>query len=146
MVEGILQLLKGVLVCRLFVNDFQYFQCKIIVLRMITIRDKIWLYKRVVRLWTCVSQVLTKMVGRYALYQSVLCLCIFYYILCIAYLNGRERAYSQFIFYKYFFANPKPLIVTEGRFLWYCIRLRWPLTHGYSLKTASCGGPLQSFW
>ena len=31
------------------------------------------------------------------------------------YLNGRERAYSQFIFYKYFFANPKPLIVTEGK-------------------------------
>lgn len=31
------------------------------------------------------------------------------------YLNGREQAYSQFIFYKYFFANPKPLIVTEGK-------------------------------
>ena len=30
-------------------------------------------------------------------------------------LNGRERAYSQFIFYKNFFANPKPLIVTEGK-------------------------------
>lgn len=30
-------------------------------------------------------------------------------------LNGREREYSQFIFYKYFFANPKPLIVTEGK-------------------------------
>lgn len=31
------------------------------------------------------------------------------------YLNGRERAYSEFLFYKYFFANPKPLIVTEGK-------------------------------
>ncbi len=31
------------------------------------------------------------------------------------YLNGRERSYSQFIFYKYFFANTKPLIVTEGK-------------------------------
>ncbi|NLK77580.1 MAG: RNA-directed DNA polymerase [Clostridiales bacterium] len=30
-------------------------------------------------------------------------------------LNGREREYSQFVFYKYFFANPKPLIVTEGK-------------------------------
>lgn len=30
-------------------------------------------------------------------------------------LNGREREYSQFIFYKYFFANPKLLIVTEGK-------------------------------
>jgi RNA-directed DNA polymerase len=30
-------------------------------------------------------------------------------------LNGREREYSRFIFYKYFFANPKPLIVTEGK-------------------------------
>lgn len=31
------------------------------------------------------------------------------------YLNGREKAYSQFIFYKYFFANPRPLILTEGK-------------------------------
>lgn len=31
------------------------------------------------------------------------------------YLNGRERAYSQFLFYKYFFANDKPLIITEGK-------------------------------
>lgn len=30
-------------------------------------------------------------------------------------LNGREREYSRFIFYKYFFANPRPLIVTEGK-------------------------------
>lgn len=30
-------------------------------------------------------------------------------------LNGREKEYRQFIFYKYFFANPKPLIVTEGK-------------------------------
>lgn len=30
-------------------------------------------------------------------------------------LNGREKEYSQFLFYKYFFANPKPLIVTEGK-------------------------------
>lgn len=31
------------------------------------------------------------------------------------YLNGRERAYSQFLFYKYFFSNPRPLIITEGK-------------------------------
>lgn len=30
-------------------------------------------------------------------------------------LNGREKEYCKFIFYKYFFANPKPLIVTEGK-------------------------------
>lgn len=30
-------------------------------------------------------------------------------------LNGRERAFSQFLFYKYFFANPNPMIVTEGK-------------------------------
>lgn len=30
-------------------------------------------------------------------------------------MNGRELEYSKFIFYKYFFANPKPLIVTEGK-------------------------------
>lgn len=30
-------------------------------------------------------------------------------------LNGRERQYQAFIFYKYFFANEKPLIVTEGK-------------------------------
>lgn len=31
------------------------------------------------------------------------------------YLNGRERTYSQFLFYKYFFDNEKPLIITEGK-------------------------------
>lgn len=31
------------------------------------------------------------------------------------YLNGREKTYSQFLFYKYFFDNEKPLIVTEGK-------------------------------
>ena len=31
------------------------------------------------------------------------------------YLNGREREYSKFLFYKYFFVNSKPLIVTEGK-------------------------------
>lgn len=31
------------------------------------------------------------------------------------YLNGRERTYSQFLFYKYFFNNEKPLIITEGK-------------------------------
>ncbi|MEH2951276.1 retron Ec67 family RNA-directed DNA polymerase/endonuclease [Sporofaciens sp. JLR.KK001] len=30
-------------------------------------------------------------------------------------LNGREKQYKQFLFYKYFFSNPKPLIVTEGK-------------------------------
>ena len=30
-------------------------------------------------------------------------------------LNGRERQYQAFIFYKYLFANDKPLIVTEGK-------------------------------
>lgn len=30
-------------------------------------------------------------------------------------LNGRERRYQAFIFYKYFFSNDKPLIVTEGK-------------------------------
>lgn len=30
-------------------------------------------------------------------------------------LNGREREYQKFLFYKYFFANCKPLIVTEGK-------------------------------
>lgn len=29
-------------------------------------------------------------------------------------LNGREKQYQAFLFYKYFFANEKPLIVTEG--------------------------------
>lgn len=29
--------------------------------------------------------------------------------------NGRERQYKKFLFYKYFFANNKPLIVTEGK-------------------------------
>ena len=30
-------------------------------------------------------------------------------------LNGREREYRQFLFYKYFYAPTKPLIVTEGK-------------------------------
>jgi len=30
-------------------------------------------------------------------------------------LNGRERQYQTFIFYKYLFANTKPIIVTEGK-------------------------------
>lgn len=30
-------------------------------------------------------------------------------------LNSRERDYQKFIFYKYFFANAKPLIVVEGK-------------------------------
>lgn len=30
-------------------------------------------------------------------------------------LSGRERQYQAFIFYKYIFANEKPLIVTEGK-------------------------------
>lgn len=30
-------------------------------------------------------------------------------------LNGKERLYRDFLFYKYFFANEKPLIVTEGK-------------------------------
>lgn len=29
--------------------------------------------------------------------------------------NGREMQYRKFLFYKYFFANTKPLIVTEGK-------------------------------
>ena len=31
------------------------------------------------------------------------------------YLNGRERQYQQFLFYRYFFACDKPVIVTEGK-------------------------------
>ncbi|AFA46955.1 retron Ec67 family RNA-directed DNA polymerase/endonuclease [Acetobacterium woodii] len=30
-------------------------------------------------------------------------------------LNSREKQYQQFLYYKYFFANKKPLIVTEGK-------------------------------
>lgn len=30
-------------------------------------------------------------------------------------LNSREKQYQKFLFYKYFFANSKPLIVTEGK-------------------------------
>lgn len=30
-------------------------------------------------------------------------------------LNGREQQYQAFIFYKYLFANEKPLVVTEGK-------------------------------
>ena len=30
-------------------------------------------------------------------------------------LNGRERQYQKFLFYKYFFVNEKPVIVTEGK-------------------------------
>lgn len=33
----------------------------------------------------------------------------------IWYLNSREKQYQKFIFYKCFFANPKLLIVTEGK-------------------------------
>ncbi|MBO4471329.1 MAG: retron Ec67 family RNA-directed DNA polymerase/endonuclease [Clostridia bacterium] len=29
--------------------------------------------------------------------------------------NGREKQYSKFLFYKFFYANEKPLIVTEGK-------------------------------
>ncbi|WP_312071741.1 retron Ec67 family RNA-directed DNA polymerase/endonuclease [Anaerotignum propionicum] len=30
-------------------------------------------------------------------------------------LNSREKQYQKFLFYKYFFANDKPIIVTEGK-------------------------------
>lgn len=30
-------------------------------------------------------------------------------------LKGREKTYSQFLFYKYFFANKKTMIITEGK-------------------------------
>ncbi len=30
-------------------------------------------------------------------------------------LNSREKQYQKFLFYKYFIANPKPIIVTEGK-------------------------------
>lgn len=30
-------------------------------------------------------------------------------------LNGREEQYRKFLFYKYFYANEKPIIVTEGK-------------------------------
>lgn len=30
-------------------------------------------------------------------------------------LNGREQQYQAFLFYKYFFSNDKPIIVTEGK-------------------------------
>ena len=30
-------------------------------------------------------------------------------------LNSREKQYRKFLFYKYFFANSKPLVVTEGK-------------------------------
>lgn len=30
-------------------------------------------------------------------------------------LNGRERQYKMFLFYKWFFSNDKPIIVTEGK-------------------------------
>ena len=30
-------------------------------------------------------------------------------------LNGREKQYATFLFYKYFYANDRPLIVTEGK-------------------------------
>lgn len=29
--------------------------------------------------------------------------------------NGKEREYQKFLFYKYFYSNPKPLIITEGK-------------------------------
>ena len=31
------------------------------------------------------------------------------------YLKGREKTFSRFLFYKFFFDNEKPLIVTEGK-------------------------------
>ena len=31
------------------------------------------------------------------------------------YLNSREQEYKKFLFFKYFFANEKPLIITEGK-------------------------------
>ena len=31
------------------------------------------------------------------------------------YLNGREKQYQKFLFYKYFFAHESPIIVTEGK-------------------------------
>lgn len=31
------------------------------------------------------------------------------------FLNGREKQYQQFLFYRYFFASEKPVIVTEGK-------------------------------
>lgn len=34
---------------------------------------------------------------------------------CFMNLNGREKQYQKFLFYKYFFFNDKPLIVTEGK-------------------------------
>ena len=30
-------------------------------------------------------------------------------------LNGREKQYQKFLFYRYFFAHEKPVIVTEGK-------------------------------
>lgn len=30
-------------------------------------------------------------------------------------MNGREKEYQKFLFYKYFFKNKKPLIITEGK-------------------------------
>jgi len=30
-------------------------------------------------------------------------------------LNGREKQYQKFLFYKYFYSNDKPLIITEGK-------------------------------
>ena len=30
-------------------------------------------------------------------------------------LNGREKEYQKFLFYRYFFANEKPLVITEGK-------------------------------
>jgi len=30
-------------------------------------------------------------------------------------LNGREKQYQKFLFYKYFFSNDKPIVVTEGK-------------------------------
>ena len=33
----------------------------------------------------------------------------------VYYLNGRERQYQKFLFYRYFFVHENPLIVTEGK-------------------------------
>ena len=33
----------------------------------------------------------------------------------VFYLNGREKQYQKFLYYRYFFANEKPIVVTEGK-------------------------------
>ena len=57
-------------------------------------------------------------------------------------LNGREKQYRKFLFYKYFFAHEKPLIVTEGktdiRYLKAALRKLW--MHYPELITKESGG------